>query len=212
VLLATGIVCLFATVAMVAVMIERSAWRSTGTKLYFFRDNRESLVIGAKFIYSASLIYISDTVKSNLSLGLTLGIIIFSIGINDATISYGADNILKIELDIFSGRENPFWNLSLNESEAFMEKVASLSETKENASLGGSLGYRGIIITGGSIKDKSLEEIRIYRGVVNAKAEGHVLNFSDPGRVLELWLIETGEKHIGEDLYASVRHEIATAL
>jgi hypothetical protein len=126
--------------------------------------------------------------------------------------SCGADNILKSELDIFSGRENPFWNLSQNESETFMEKFASLSETKENASFGGGLGYRGIIITGGSIKDKSFEEIRVYGGVVNAKAEGHVLNLSDPGRVLELWLIETGEKHIDEDIYKWVRQEIATAL
>jgi hypothetical protein len=121
-------------------------------------------------------------------------------------------NIMKIELDIFSGRENPFWNLSRNESETFMEKFSSLSETKENASFAGGLGYRGIIITGEPIKDKRLEVIRIYRGLANAKAEGHVLNLSDPGRALELWLIETGEKHIDEDLYKQVRHEIATVL
>ena len=126
--------------------------------------------------------------------------------------SYGADNILKVELDIFSGRENPFWNLSQNESETFMEKFASLPETKENVSFGGGLGYRGIIITGESIKDKSLDEIKIYRGLVNARAEGHVLILSDPGRTLELWLIETGEKHIDGDLYEQVRHEIAAVL
>jgi hypothetical protein len=115
-------------------------------------------------------------------------------------------------MDIFSGMVNPFWKLSQNESETFMRKFTSLSETKENASFGGGLGYRGIIITGESIKDKSLDEIRVYRGVANAKAEDHVLSLSDPGRSLELWLIETGEKHIDGDLYEQIRHEIATVL
>lgn len=102
--------------------------------------------------------------------------------------------------------------MSQNESETFMEKFAALSETKEILSFGGGLGYRGIIITGESIKDKSIDEIRIYRGIANAKAEDSVLSLSDPGRFLELWLIETGEKHIDGDLYEQVRHEIATVL
>jgi hypothetical protein len=93
-----------------------------------------------------------------------------------------------------------------------MEKFASLSETKEGASFEGGLGYRGIIITGESIKEKSLDKIRIYRGIANAKAVDHVLSFSDPGRSLELWLIDTGEKHIGGDLYEQVRHEIVAVL
>jgi hypothetical protein len=120
-------------------------------------------------------------------------------------------DILKVELDIFSGRENPFWNLSQNESDAFLEKFSSLLETKENVLFGGGLGYRGFIITGKPIKDRSLNEIRIFEGKVNAMAEGHLLNLSDPGRSLELWLIETGEKHIDGNLYKQVRHEIAIA-
>jgi hypothetical protein len=142
---------------------------------------------------------------------LLISVSIFLIEINDATISYGADDILKIELDIFSGRENPFWNLSLNESEIFMEKLAALPETKDNASFGGGLGYRGIIITGRSIKDKGFDEIRIYHGVAKATSEDCIINLVDPGHALELWLIDTGEMHIDGGLYESVRHEIANA-
>jgi hypothetical protein len=157
------------------------------------------------------MIYMSDKMGFHFSLGLTLGIIISLIGINSATTSCGADNILKVELDIFSGRENPFWNLSQNESETFMEKFESLSETKKNASFGGELGYRGIVITGRPIEDKGFDEIRIYHGVANAKAESDILSLVDPGHALELWLIETGETHIDRALYESVQHEITNA-
>jgi hypothetical protein len=114
-------------------------------------------------------------------------------------------------MDIFSGRENPSWNLSENDSEIFIEKLSRIPETKENASAGAGLGYRGIVITGGLLKDKGFEEIRFYRGVANVKADNRVLNLSDSGRVLELWLIETGAKHIDRDLYESIHNEVECA-
>ncbi len=50
------------------------------------------------------------------SLKLMLLVIMFFAEAGDATNLTGVDNILRIEMDIFSGRENPFWNLNINES------------------------------------------------------------------------------------------------
>lgn len=112
-------------------------------------------------------------------------------------------------MDIFSGRENPFWNLSINESEAFMQKFISLPEGNENVSVEGGLGYRGIIITGDLLKDRCIDAVRVFRGLAKAGSGGKVQNFSDPGRSLELWLIETGVNNIDRDLYQLVRKEAA---
>lgn len=130
-----------------------------------------------------------------------------STGLSSGINYNGDDNMLRIEMDIFSGRENPFWNLNMNESEIFMQKFASLPEEKEISSVEVGLGYRGFIITGDLIKDSGFGEIRIFRGLAKAKSEDRFLNLSDPGRALELWLIETSANHIDKDLYELVKQD-----
>lgn len=139
-------------------------------------------------------------------------VIIFFAEVGEATNLTGVDNILRIEMDIFSGRENPFWNLTLSESEFFIEKILSLPEDNRNESIDAGLGYRGLIITGDPLKDKCIDNIRIFGGVANVTARDNVSNLSDPGRELELWLIETSRTHIDRELYDSVHKEITNAI
>lgn len=145
------------------------------------------------------------------SLKLMLLVIMFFAEAGDATNLTGVDNILRIEMDIFSGRENPFWNLNINESESFIEKILSLPEGNMNESIDAGLGYRGLIITGDLLKDKCIDEIRIFSGVANVMAMDNVSNLSDLGRDLELWLIETSRTHIDSELYDSVHKEVTNA-
>lgn len=145
------------------------------------------------------------------SLKLMLLVIMFFAEAGDATNLTGVDNILRIEMDIFSGRENPFWNLNINESEFFIEKILSLPEGNMNESIDAGLGYRGLIITGDLLKDKCIDEIRIFGGLANVMAMDNVSNLSDSGRDLELWLIETSRTHIDSQLYDSVHKEVTNA-
>lgn len=138
-------------------------------------------------------------------------VIMFFAEAGDATNLTGVDNILRIEMDIFSGRENPFWNLNINESESFIEKILSLPEGNMNESIDAGLGYRGLIITGDLLKDKCIDEIRIFGGLANVMAMDNVSNLSDSGRDLELWLIETSRTHIDSELYDSVHKEVTNA-
>ena len=137
---------------------------------------------------------------------IIITIIFFNV-IGDATNLTGVDNILRIELDIFSGRENPFWILTSNESQVFMEKVLSLPKGDKNESIDSGLGYRGFIITGDLLKEKCFEEIRVFKGAANIRAKDYLINLSDSGRGLELWLIKTARTRIDEELYESVYQE-----
>lgn len=80
-----------------------------------------------------------------------------------------------------------------------------------NESIDAGLGYRGFITTGDLLKDKCIDEIRIFRGVANITAKDNALSLSDPGCELELWLIETARTHIDEELYELVQKELSNA-
>ena len=78
---------------------------------------------------------------SDFSLKLIFLTIILLSTVGDSVNSNEINNILTIELDIFSGRENPSWNLTSNESEFFIEKILYLPEGNMNESIDAGLGY-----------------------------------------------------------------------
>ena len=116
--------------------------------------------------------------------------------------------IMKVELDIFSGRENPAWNLSREESEVLIEKLRPLTEIKSEASVWNGLGYRGIIVRCGSIEGEDISEIKFYNETIRITIKNVTLTYSDPGRTLELWLTKTGKSRIENQLYKSIITEI----
>jgi hypothetical protein len=116
---------------------------------------------------------------------------------------------MKIELDIFSGRENPTWNLSPREADVFVEKFRSLPKMRSEPPRWNGLGYRGIIVRDGLNDDEDISEIKVYNEVVRVISDKEPSNYLDAGRALELWLMKTGKRHIGDQLYESVLAEIA---
>lgn len=53
---------------------------------------------------------------------------------------------MRVELDIFSGRPNPSWELSVDEAAELSRRLAALIKTETRPDEGG-LGYRGFVIT-----------------------------------------------------------------
>ena len=70
---------------------------------------------------------------------------------------------ISIELDVFSGRPNPFWELNPSESGELLKELSPLPEADKNkAEFFDGLGYRGFIISVQS-DDKPTSSPAIYR-------------------------------------------------
>ena len=110
---------------------------------------------------------------------------------------------IRVELDVFSGRENPCWNLTADECSAFLGSLKALNKT-EAGFVDAGLGYRGFLVEG--LKD--YDRISVYGGVVRASSGNSSSRFEDKGRLLEMWLLSTGKEHLDSGLYSQVLSEI----
>jgi hypothetical protein len=81
---------------------------------------------------------------------------------------------ISVELDVFSGRPNPSWELNPSESGELLKQLSPLPEADKNkAEFNDGLGYRGFIV---SVQDadkatESPEIYRVYKGFVLAKGK-----------------------------------------
>jgi hypothetical protein len=69
---------------------------------------------------------------------------------------------VEVELDAFSGRPNPQWQLSPERTADLLSKISSLPEAKAAPPEPG-LGYRGFLLSEGG------RSIRVYMGTVEIK-------------------------------------------
>lgn len=97
--------------------------------------------------------------------------------------------MLRIELDIFSGRPNPSWILSPKEERELVERVKSDPSLMlpVTASTGG-LGYRGYIVTAEKEGETSLGKAALPSSF---RLGGEPL---DKDAATALWLLDTSEK------------------
>lgn len=113
------------------------------------------------------------------------------------------DGAIRVELDVFSGVENPCWNLTADESDEFLGSFQALNRT-EAEFVDAGLGYRGFLVEG----LKSYDRISVYGGVVHASSGNSSSRFEDKGRSLEMRLLSTGKEHLDSGLYSQILSEI----
>lgn len=114
---------------------------------------------------------------------------------------------LKVELKIFSGRENPVWYLSGREIAAFLHLADSLPQT-ESKQKPDALGYNGFEVIFYGADNKQIRKITVYKGIVFDLSEKNEKYFSDKDKKLEKLLLQTASLHISPDLAEIVRNEI----
>ena len=109
---------------------------------------------------------------------------------------------ISIELDVFSGRPNPSWELSPSESGELIKELSPLPEADKNkAEFFDGLGYRGFVISvHGADTTASPVIYRVYKGFI--LSNGKV--FSDKNSV-EKKLMEQGRKKGFGDLIESLQ-------
>jgi hypothetical protein len=87
---------------------------------------------------------------------------------------------LLVELDAFSGRPNPSWELDEVSSDALRKFVAGLPVTSDRPAQPPGLGYRGFVLTDGASRS------RAYKGYV-IRSDGVL---ADPSLRVEHFLLD----------------------
>ena len=113
---------------------------------------------------------------------------------------------MHVELDIFSGRPNPGWEVAGPQREEFLEALRSLPESTARPPLNDGLGYRGFVVT--HLVTEEADKAIAYQGHVTVQARGRTRVLADAGRSMERWLLETGSEHLDQSLHAMVLQEI----
>lgn len=116
---------------------------------------------------------------------------------------------MRVELDVYSGRPNPAWNLTAEQGEEFLKLLRSLPKTSGGAVRQG-LGYRGVIVTADGGKVTGYNSIIVSDGIVLGNTDTGEEIFLDANRALERWLFNTGKGFIEKDTYTMIENELRT--
>jgi hypothetical protein len=103
-----------------------------------------------------------------------------------------------VEMDIFSGRPNPSWELSPEQTIELWQRVYALHQQTPPPHVFDGLGYRGLIARDPSNPGSFLKVgfgwiLHVQDGVVES-------SYNDEGRSLEKWLLSTGRGKIDDRL------------
>ena len=112
----------------------------------------------------------------------------------------------KVTLRIYSGRENPSWNLSEKQISDLLALVGDLPKS-EAFTLPDNLGYHGFQVELTENAAEKTQEIVAYKGRVLYKSAEADKYFTDRERRLELFLLNSADS-LNEELKKFVRDEI----
>lgn len=108
---------------------------------------------------------------------------------------------VDVEVDLYSGRENPGWRLDDADAVRFVERVATLSSLPaSNVAPPDRLGYRGLrvmVAFDGTQRRFVLADAVVF---VEPGDPGARRMLADPERALEKWLLVTGRSVLGAAL------------
>jgi hypothetical protein len=113
-----------------------------------------------------------------------------------------------IELDIFSGRPNPTWELSVADTATLIGMIDSLQPSPP-VDLPTPLGYRGFLVNVDEPESGSVARIRAYQGIVEYRSR-ETKYYADLDKQVERWLLATARTYIDSQLYDSLLIEIET--
>lgn len=115
---------------------------------------------------------------------------------------------MQVELDVFSGRPNPQWHLTPEESAELNRLLQTLPKDKTGKVSIPGLGYRGFIVTATEDGVQECSEVFVFKEYVTAKCNGELLQFVDKERTLERWLLQTGKGRLEDSLYKQIDSQI----
>jgi hypothetical protein len=115
---------------------------------------------------------------------------------------------MKVTLDIYSGRQNPSWELTPTQTSELLNRAARLRPSNVKGTFD-KLGYRGLIVTGVATKILGFDELRISSGFVVGLGVAIEQTFLDTDRELERWLFGTSYGILDNSVRAFVDQELS---
>lgn len=116
---------------------------------------------------------------------------------------------MQVEVDVYSGRPNPRWDLSPHQAEEFRRLIGALPGSESGGAPADNLGYRGLIVRGGEPGAAGDEEFVIGGGMVWARgSRGGARQLADANRAVERWVLRTGAGLLEGELYEYLSAEV----
>lgn len=112
---------------------------------------------------------------------------------------------MQIELDIFSGRPNPTWDLDDEEVDKLLTLMAQRSRKVSRGFNNGGLGYRGFILTSTQQQSGMFDQAHVFRGVIKLTSGTRVTFLRDDKQEIEYWLLNMARHHVSKELYDKTR-------
>jgi hypothetical protein len=121
-----------------------------------------------------------------------------------------ANEIFNVTLDVFSGRPNPTWALTKEQTLLFLNKISEIKPTTENIQSYPKkiLGYRGFIVDQITNKDLTSKGFEIYNGAIKVLSNSSSYFLKDNNFQLEKWLLQTAYDHIDNDTFNFIKEDI----
>jgi len=113
---------------------------------------------------------------------------------------------MRVELDAFSGRPNPVWDLTEAQAQELLTRLQNLPKDGGTGRQG--LGYRGLIVTADGGNIGGFDRVVISDGAVLGERGTQDQRFRDANRDLERWLFHTGRGHLEPDVYSMIAQEL----
>lgn len=113
----------------------------------------------------------------------------------------------KVTLYVFSGRENPSWQLSPEQTKTLISILDALPSSEPKSFFEG-LGYQGFLV---SLTDSASGEskiIRVYKGLVQYNTGSVEKYLTDKDRKIEHLLLESGGSRLESGIYNAVEREL----
>jgi RNA polymerase sigma factor (sigma-70 family) len=104
---------------------------------------------------------------------------------------------------IYSGREDPSWQLTPAQAKEFLERFKGLAKTIAPEEKGG-LGYRGFYLQVSGEGFGGIEGIAVLDGFVRTHGKGAEQAFEDKDLALEKWLLVTAKDTLDAPLYKAL--------
>jgi hypothetical protein len=123
------------------------------------------------------------------------------------TVPASREVTMRVELDAFSGRPNPVWDLTAAQAQELFTRLESLPKGGGGTVRDG-LGYRGIIVTANAGQIAGFDRIVVSYGVVLGERAGGDQSFRDANRDLERWLFHTGRGRLEAAVYSMIAQEL----
>ena len=107
---------------------------------------------------------------------------------------------MHVELDVFSGRPNPAWDLDADGEADFLARLQLLKPNRSEPSSYDGLGYRGFRVEGVT----GYNRLTIFNGTAEAWDDGRRYSWLDETKSLEKFLLQTAKTFIDPALFRTI--------